>query len=357
MEKPTISNPAAKPASSSGKPNIPAHRDWRVWFGLCITLLCLWFAAKGVSFAELAAAVAQTDLLLLLSLSIPGYLGVTLFQALRWRHLTNPIAPFPRTALYRSVAIGFMVNNLLPLRMGEFARSWHLARETNSSSAAILGTVVLERVLDVTCVVLLAAAALSLIGANSPEGHLLKQGALFILPIGLAPLVCLIIIRFLPEQSIAFASVLVRFLPNAIGDKIEQLIRQFVRGLGAISGGSHLLWIVLHSIAIWAVCGAIPMISTILAFDLNLGSPQQLLVTGWVLLAVLGVAVALPSAPGFLGVYQIAFKEVLERFGVESSTALAMALVAWLVFWITLTVQGLIIMRFAKTTLNEVAHQ
>ncbi len=73
----------------------------------------------------------------------------------------------------------------------------------------------------------------------------------------------------------------------------------------------------------------------------------------WILLAAVGVAVAIPSAPGFFGTYQLACKSVLERFGVEPAEALALGLLVWFVFWITLVVQGLIVLRSQRTSLGE----
>ena len=68
-----------------------------------------------------------------------------------------------------------------------------------------------------------------------------------------------------------------------------------------------------------------------------------------------GVAVALPSAPGFIGPYQLAFKAVLVRFGVEPATALAMGVLVWFAFWLTLTLQGLFFLRGSNRSLAELA--
>jgi uncharacterized membrane protein YbhN (UPF0104 family) len=72
-------------------------------------------------------------------------------------------------------------------------------------------------------------------------------------------------------------------------------------------------------------------------------------------LAAVGVAVAIPSAPGFFGTYQLAFSAVLVAFKVDPATALAMGVLAWFVFWITLTLQGLLMLRFEPTNLAEIS--
>ena len=103
----------------------------------------------------------------------------------------------------------------------------------------------------------------------------------------------------------------------------------------------------------WLVLGVLPMVAGIVAFGIDLGSWDRLLVSSWLLLAATGVAVAIPSAPGFIGTYQLAFVAVLVPLGVDRATSLALGLVVWLVFWCSFTFQGLIVMRLGGTSLAE----
>ncbi len=130
-------------------------------------------------------------------------------------------------------------------------------------------------------------------------------------------------------------------------------LRNFTKGLGALSGGSHLFWIAFHSAMIWLVLSVIPMLAGLLAFGIDLGPPVRMLTASYLALGAVGAAVAIPSAPGFFGTYQLAFKTVLERFGVDSATALALGLVVWFVFWLTLTLLGVIVMRLGGTRLAD----
>src|SRR5262249_49776204 len=94
-------------------------------------------------------------------MSVPAYLAVVWLRALRWRHLTGTIRPMPRAALFRAVAVGFMANNIFPLRIGELVRVGFLARETRAPAAAVLATVVLERVIDGLSVLAMALGAIA----------------------------------------------------------------------------------------------------------------------------------------------------------------------------------------------------
>lgn len=335
----------------------PWFRNWRVWLGIAITAVCIWFSTRGIPLGDVRRAMASGDMLFVWAVSIPSYVMAVFARSLRWRHLTNPIASIPRSMMFRAQAIGFMVNNIIPLRIGELVRSWYLARESGTSATAILGTVVLERVLDVVCVLLMAAGALTLLDPNSGDTGMFSRGALWLLPAAAFPLLLLTLLRVAPQQVLALARFASRPFPQHVDELLERALSRFTMGLGALSGGSHLFWIVVHSITIWLVFSTLPFWAALHAFDLDLGPPLQMLTTSWILLAAVGVAVAIPSAPGFVGPYHWAFKEVLVRLGVEPATALAVALVTWFVFWLILTLQGLLLLRMGGVSLGELTQE
>ena len=298
---------STEPVQEEGAEEATASRrwyaDWRVWATIAFTATCFWISMRDVPLDEVMAAVERADLTLLLVVSVPSYIAAVWVRALRWRYLTEGIAPMPRGALFRAMAIGFTVNNLLPLRVGELARSWYLARETGTSATSVFASVALDRVIDVVALIMLAMLGLAFAGSGTDEAGLLAKGALLLLPIALAPLVGLIALRVKPELIFGIARFFTRPLPDRLGNGIESALHRFGDGLGALRGGSHLLWIVLHSATIWLVLSTIPMLAGMAAFGIDLGSPVETLVLSWVVLAVVGVAVAIPQAPGFFGVY------------------------------------------------------
>jgi len=334
----------------------PRYRDWRIWLGVVITVACVWISVRGIPLSEVMVAMKGANFWSLLIFSAPFYVMSIYFRALRWRHLTNPIASIDRGKVFRSTALGFMANNLLPLRIGEFVRSWTLARDSGAPLGAIIGTVVIERVIDVVSVLLLALGALSFVGKGSDVSGVLQQGSILLLPVAVAPLIVLGAMRVAPDQVVRLVQLLLSPMPDRFGVNMERMLRSFIGGLGSLSGGRHLLWIVLHSILIWLVASTGPILVGLWAFDIDLGPPVDTLFASWILLGAVGVAVAIPSAPGFIGPYQLAFKAVLVRFGVDPATALAMAVMVWFVFWLTLTLQGLLVLRSTHTSLSELVH-
>jgi uncharacterized protein (TIRG00374 family) len=244
-----------------------------------------------------------------------------------------------------------MANNIFPLRMGEFVRSWFLARETGASAAAVFGTVVLERVAD-TLMVILMALGIALFWGGGAGGTWWRAVALLV-PVAVAPVVGLLCLRLAPQRVLWLVSRALRPLPAKLRALILGHLENFSRGIEALRGGSHLFWIAFHSLSIWLFAGALPMLAGLLALGIDLGSPGRMVAASWVTLAAIGIAVALPSAPGFFGVYHSACRLVLERFGISAELAVALGTLLHAVFWLTLTGLGLAVARSRRTSLGE----
>lgn len=321
--------------------------------GIVITAGSLWLALRDVPLREVGEIIGRTNWPLLLLLGVPAQLAAMWVRALRWHHLTDVIQEIPVFPLFRATCIGFMANNLLPGRAGELVRAWTLSRETGASGAGILGTVVLERVIDSVTFLGLASAVLWVGGTQALGGGALVGAALSLLVALILPIVFLVWIRISPERALGFVhGILVRVLPSSLGNRIEGSLRRFAEGLGSLRGGRHLFWVLFHSIVLWVVISVIPLYAGVVAVDIDLGSFTRTLAACYVMLAAIGLAVALPAAPGFFGTYHLACKEALGVFGVPDSRAFAMAVVVHATFWVTVTAFGLVLVPFGRTGLR-----
>ena len=322
----------------------------RIVLGLAVALVAVWFALRGVDFAELRAVFARARWGVLIGVSVPAYLVAVWLRALRWRHLTDAIQPMPRSALFRAVAVGFMANNIFPLRIGEFVRVGFLARETQTSAAAVLATVVLERVIDGLSVLVMASGAIAFAGGETER---FRSAVLWLAPIALVPLAMLLWLRASPRSALAFAGFFLRPVPERASEWVMRQLHSFADGLGALRGGAHLSWIFLHSIGIWLIASTLPILAAIHAVGLDLGGPLRTLAAGWMTLSALGAAVALPQAPGFFGLYHAACRTALQQFGATAEQALAVGTLCHAVFWVTLTGLGALVLRARHAHLRD----
>lgn len=303
-------------------------------------------------FRDVGRAIAEARFGVLLGLSVPSYLVLIWVRALRWRHLTDPIRPLGDAALARATAVGFLANNVFPLRMGEFVRSWYLARETGVSAAAVFGTVILERVIDTVCVIALVCLVLPLRASGDDAG--LARGAALLAPFAVLPFLFLWALRAWPTRVERLVLGLLRPFSARAARFVERVLHRFAEGLGALRGGRHLFWIGFHSVSIWLVISIVPILAAFLALDVELASAWQTLVAAWTTQAAIGVAVALPSAPGFFGLFHYACRLALVHSGVPAETAVAAGTLIHSVMWVTLSALGFAVLRSRRTSLAEV---
>jgi hypothetical protein len=325
----------------------------RILLSFAITIGALWFALRDLDFREVGTAIARASLLPLLALSVPMHLLNLWLRALRWRHLTDAVLPIERATLFRGQAIGFMANNVFPLRIGEVLRAWYVARETGTSGAAIFGTVIVERVVDAIVVVGLAAMVLGLGGARA-AGLETRSVLAPLLGVALAPLGFVMVLRFAPERTIALGyRVWGRLLPEHTSERLRGALRQLAEGLRGLRGGAPLAWVTFYSVLLWLVVAVVPFAATLWALHVDLGSSGRLLLACYALLMWVGAAVAIPSAPGFFGPYHAACWVALAPFGVPKEIAIALGTLAHGVFWITTTAAGLLVLRARPTPLPD----
>jgi uncharacterized protein (TIRG00374 family) len=327
--------------------------DPRILIALAITAVTLWFALRGVNFATLAGDIARADLPVLLIPSIPAYLAMLYVRALRWRHLTLAVARVDRGPMFRATAVGFMVNNVFPLRIGEVVRAWYLGREAGVSSAAIFATVIVEHLIDAAVVLSLAVLILGSRGAAA-TGLDLRAVLPLLAALVAVPLVFIVALRVAPERTVALGTRLSGpVLPQRWNRRLEQLLHQFAAGMGGLRGRHSIMWVTIHTATLWLVISIIPFVAALLALGIDLGSPVHTVTASFNLLVWVAVAVALPSAPGFFGPYHAACWVALQPLGVPKEAAVALGTLAHAVFWLTLTATGLAVLRFRHTRLEE----
>ena len=260
-------------------------------------------------------------------------------RAKRWGYLFPPGAR-PRR-LFNAVMIGYMGNNVLPLRAGEVLRAYVVARRGEGFWTTVT-TMVVERVLDGLAVGLMLAAVFFLV----PVPRELEWAALLFLSADLALIAVLGAFALAPRWVRGVARRLTGRSP-ALAARIERLLDTLDTGLAGIRAPSHFPSTVLWSSLIW-----VSLIGTIwaclLAAHLDLG-----VVAALTTLAFLGLGVSLPSSPGFVGVIQAAAWAALRLFDVPLNEALSFSILLHVSQLVPVTVWGLILLLVEHVSLSE----
>ena len=262
--------------------------------------------------------------LALLSLSTVWLGLIFLVRAYRWQVLLAPVAAVPVAVFFSATLIGFMGNNVLPLRAGEVLRLYALARLGPVSMSHAVATGTLDRVFDMLLVSLFLGLGLPLVPAL--EGYRATNMlflALVVVLLGSAW-------RLVRTDSPSW----IRRVPQRMRPRVEE----FLDSLRVLRSGPLLLKTLAFSTVIW---GGMVIYFWLLLYACAFSLPLE---AAFVVLLLLAVGVALPAAPGFIGVFQYAVVLALSFFSVPKEEALSFSLVAHLAQYVPITLGGLFLL-------------
>jgi len=220
--------------------------------------------------------------------------------------------------------IGYMANNVLPLRAGEVVRVYVVARRWSAVGAGgtghafwtVLATLIVERVLDSLAVVLMLAVLVLVV----PVPAFLQAAALAVLAIDLAGIAVLVALVAAPARCARLIERLSARWPR-LRQRALSVFETFVRGLDGIRAPSHALPILLWTAILWVIPAAA---ASMMLTAMNLSLPW---IAGWAVLAFVGLGISIPSAPGYVGVFHAAAALAVGLFGVAPAAAVGYALV------------------------------
>jgi uncharacterized protein (TIRG00374 family) len=314
--------------------------DWKAILGLLISGLLLWWVFRGEDLHAIWTEIQGANWLLLLAAVAVATFGFVI-RAARWGILLEPLERDvgfrPRFA---SVCIGFAANNLLPARIGEFARAYALSRMTRVTASGAIGSLVVERFLDGVAIFGLMALAVFLPGFPG-EATIAGQSVGFalrgVLALFLLLLVILVLLLMFPGPVVHFTeAVASRVLPQRLANVVREGLEAFLEGLTVLQDPVLLVRALAWSFGFWA-WHSISFWLGFLAFGIHVGYPAALFVN-----AVIAMGVAVPSAPGFIGTFHAAAKVGLsEVYGVPEGPTLAFAFGYHLGGFIPVTLMGL----------------
>lgn len=291
--------------------------------GILVSVLLIWFVLRDVDPVEVARRISEGNpwwFLASVSVGTAGYF----VRALRWRVFLRPVcATTSLRSRFAGVTVGFMVNNLVPARVGEFARAFALSRVEPVSASGAFGTLVVERVLDAfTLIALLFIATLA---PDFPDSAELFTGSIGVMLRGTfwAVGALLVVMGFLlvfPEPTVRLAERIVVRFPGGIGPKLVEALESFLVAMEALRSPSLLIQGVLWSFGFW-IWHAFSFWLGFKAFGVDAGFAAAVFT-----MAMVGIAVALPAAPGFFGTFQVGVTLALTGvYGVAETPMLAFA--------------------------------
>jgi len=314
-----------------------AKRVLHLSLSLVLSVLFLFLAFRKASLEEILAAFRGANYWWLLLMFVVLLISHA-FRSLRWRYLLNPIKPdIGLRNLYSAVMVGYMMNNVLP-RAGEIVRPYAIGKLENIRVGAALGTIVVERIMDIlSFLVLIALIPFVYEGPLTDTFPWLEQGGIWLGVATTMLLVFLVTMMARRDWTDTILGFITKVVPARAGARLERLAHSFLDGFLFMKEPRSFVAILVLSVMIWGLYGVMTYVA-FFAFDLGatLGPGAALVV-----LAISSIGVAIPT-PGGTGTYHFFTSETLTRlFGVPSGPALSYAAATHAVGFVGVTLIGL----------------
>jgi len=324
--------------------------------GLMVSIICSWLFVRKIEWSSLGVAFSEAKYIYIFPTIIIMFATIYI-RTIRWEVLLSPIKKVSVLNLFSVNMIGFMANNVLPARLGEFIRPVMVARKEKIGVSASFATVAIERVFDILGIIVIASLLFCFLPSDTSQNtnslaviHQLKKWSAIMAFLGICAIAILFLLSLYPQKAGAVFEKLLFVFPHNLRDKLVNLLHSFISGLQVFDHKTKLLWVGMLSIVIWLL-NAASIYVLCYSFDTGLSYAGSCFVT-----VCLALAVALPQAPGFIGVFHIATQKSLDVFGIGLSSAQSFAILLWAVSFIPVTVAGLLFLWREGISFGEISH-
>jgi len=304
-------------------------KNWRIGLvGLIASLLAIYFIVSQVDISLLGESLRSVRYIYILPALL--LLIIALFpRAQRWRVLLNGALPFNRAFGIMNVA--YLVNGVLPLRIGEVARVFLATRvQPPVPVFKTASTVLVERLLDLLAVVVMLGFALS----TAPLPGEYRVTALVMLPVVVAGFLTLVILASQRQWAQRILTHVTDWFPALQRFNVSVWLDHFLEGLQPLARPQLLLQTLFWTVLSWGISIAAGYIIMFAFFD------QADLATTCLYIAAAALAIAVPAVPGNMGTYELSIVLALQAVNINA-TANTIVSFAVVVHWTNLLVHAL----------------
>ncbi len=298
-----------------------------------LAAVLLYFALRGVEWRRVGEIIAGAQWRFL-AMSIVTSTTALLLRAARWRILLNSSAQDEEkqvslpTAFWATTA-GYLGNLLLPARAGELVRTFLISAKSGLTKTFVLTTAAGERIMDAISLILFSSLALLTVES---QPLWMKNAARGLAIVAVVAATGIALLPYIHESI----ETLLRKLPIPAGlvEKLVEIMHQVILGLRAFHNPGRFAEFAALTVVIWST-DTLGAILTARALGLDLAFPVALL-----FLTALGLSSALPSTPGYVGIYQYVAVTVLGPFGIARDPAIAYVIVVQAIIYATMIAYG-----------------
>jgi len=292
--------------------------------GALLSVVLMWLLMRNLDWAVFFSEVKKADPFYLILMLIVFYISF-FARAIRWKYLLPSEKEYSVRKLFDATMIGFFASIVLPLRAGEFIRPWALSKWQGVPGLTAFASIVVERVFDVIALMLILGLCMSSIQATE-DLELVVLGAkalgLIATVIGFVMLIAYLRPQLILNTLKKMLSLSIEKKFPELSSKILSIAEDFIKGFRSISSFKELLLVIIWSLVIWVT------VSIFYQVGLYAMGESPAMLVGFTVSAFIALAVAAPSAPGFVGTFQYGCVFALHNiFGYSKEQALAYAII------------------------------
>jgi len=345
-----------------------------LFVGTVVSITTLYFAFRNVPIRELLEYLTSINYIWIIP-TVAVILFAFGLRAARWRFILASSYPVGFWQAFHPLMIGFMINCVLPGRVGEFARPLVLNRKEAVPVSTGLATVAVERIFDLIILLVLFLAVSSFVriapGFNVTfGGHRLDYEVLVtvfngMLKIGVLMVIGLLLVtlgktRELANRLILSAPEMMFFVSNSSRDWLKEkvchpavrIIENIASGMALIKDPKRIIICFIYSLAVWFF--------TALSYYLfSIGCPEINLTLGEIIavMVIICFVIALPSVPGYWGLWEAGGVFAMLLFGVSENEAAGYTLANHAVQIVPVVLVGLVSAWISGVSIRQVYEQ
>jgi uncharacterized protein (TIRG00374 family) len=315
--------------------------------GVLLLVILIWSTGIDKIGEEIGSA-SPLWLAVAASVVLPAYL----LRAVRWKLLLAPVKKNVRvSSTFWSTGVGFMVNTLIPIRLGEFVRAYILGEKEGTGFAPGFSSIVVERTLDLIGLLSIGLVTMFLVSAQAGLSSVV--GDIFTAVAVLIAVILAVIVVGIKKEDIVIRGVtgitskipLVKKYTGKIADFTSSLIKG-LQGLSqnpkTFAANMVLTWI------LWLTQTSV-IYFTFTAFNYPL--PLAAAFLGGVLMSVSHI---LPATPGYVGSYEVFWVLVFTLLGVTENLLLATAVISHLIGLLPIVIIGCVSVVWLGVSFEEI---
>jgi uncharacterized protein (TIRG00374 family) len=303
----------------------------KILIGFFFSFLLLFFTLRNIHWHEVYHYLLKANYYLVLP-AILLFLCSYGVRSFLWARLLKYKKQLSPRYLFEVLMIGLMANNILPARLGELVRVYLIGQYRTVSRTFALSTIIIERGLDVLWLLFFTATVYFLPQKTNWLLHSIE--ALVMLFLCLI-IVLIVVVKFQAHLPHLFSFLVPKTYRIWFKTQVSYYLNALLEGLKVFDGIQNSLVILGLSLASWLIWIGFLKIS-LLIFDIHLPLWGTILLT-----SIINLGVLIPSAPGYVGVYQFACVQGLMLFSVAKSKALGFSFVSHALWYLPTTVLGI----------------